>query len=353
MNLYNITNLIKQLASQIPNVGTIEVGDVYQINAKQDIVYPSIAITQRPHTISHNDEMTTYNFYIFYIDRLTSDDSNRMDVQNAAIEALHSLSDALNDYDVEVVNVSTVHTFNERFNSMCSGGYIELSVQTYNEACGELDLKFVTEREFNSRVSNYQPKLISGVNMKTVNGESLLGEGNIEIKGGGGADLKYYKEFDNYAHVQIPSGGQLIVDDSKAEISYMAKGVIVEEDGVKIFDRWIQDKIAGENWVIEQLDSKQDALNYYKEYNGVNFNTVDDGCNFSTITNASFGSSLQYGELVDGDSMRAINIINVGFNGVDVQTGEGYAFTYNGEEVATKAYVDSILGDINNRLSNI
>lgn len=353
MNLYNITNLIKQLASQIPNVGTIEVGDVYQINAKQDIVYPSIAITQRPHTISHNDEMTTYNFYIFYIDRLTSDDSNRMDVQNAAIEALHSLSDALNDYDVEVANVSTVHTFNERFNSMCSGGYIELSVQTYNEACGELDLKFVTEREFNSRVSNYQPKLISGVNMKTVNGESLLGEGNIEIKGGGGADLKYYKEFDNYAHVQIPSGGQLIADDSKAEISYMTKGVIVQEDGVKIFDRWIQDKIAGENWVIEQLDSKQDALNYYKEYNGVNFNTVDDGCNFSTITNASFGSSLQYGELVDGDSMRAINIINVGFNGVDVQTGEGYAFTYNGEEVATKAYVDSILGDINNRLSNI
>lgn len=352
MNLYNITNLIKQLASQIPNVGTIDVGDVYQINAKQDIVYPSIAITQRPHTISHNDEMTTYNFYIFYIDRLTSDDTNRMDVQNAAIEALHSLSDALNDYDVEVVNVSTVHTFNERFNDSCSGAYFELSVTVYNEACGELDLKFVTEREFNTRVSNYQPKLISGVNMKTVNGESLLGEGNIEIKGGG-TDLKYYKEFDNYAHVQIPSGGQLIVDDSKAEISYMTKGVIVQEDGVKIYDRWTQDKIAGENWVIEQLDSKQDALNYYKEDNGVNFNTVDDGSNFSTISNASFGSSLQYGELVDGNSMNPINILDVGFSGVSVYTGDGCVFTYNGEEVATKAYVDSILGDINNRLSKI
>lgn len=281
MNLYNITNLIKQLASQIPNVGTIDVGDVYQINAKQDIVYPSIAITQRPHTISHNDEMTTYNFYIFYIDRLTSDDTNRMDVQNAAIEALHSLSDALNDYDVEVVNVSTVHTFNERFNDSCSGAYFELSVTVYNEACGELDLKFVTEREFNTRVSNYQPKLISGVNMKTVNGESLLGEGNIEIKGGG-TDLKYYKED-----------------------------------------------------------------------NGVNFNTVDDGSNFSTISNASFGSSLQYGELVDGNSMNPINILDVGFSGVSVYTGDGCVFTYNGEEVATKAYVDSILGDINNRLSKI
>lgn len=352
MNLYNTTRIITSLASQIPNIGTIEVGDVYKINAKQDVVYPSIAITQRPHTISHDDEMITYNFYVFYIDRLTSDDSNRMDIQNAAIEALHSLADGLNSYDLEIVNTSVVHTFNERFNDVCSGAYIELSIQTYNDTCNDLDMQFVTEKNLNNKLSAYQPKLISGVNMKTVNGESLLGEGNIEIKGGG-TDLKYYKEFDNYAHVQIPSGGQLIVDDSKAEISYMTKGVIVQEDGVKIYDRWIQDKIAGENWVIEQLDSKQDALNYYKEYNGVNFNTVDDGSNFSTISNASFGSSLQYGELVDGDSMNPINILDVGFSGVSVYTGDGCVFTYNGEEVATKAYVDSFLGDINNRLSKI
>lgn len=35
-------------------------------------------------------------------------------------------------------------------------------------------------------ISDYQEKLVSGENIKTINGESLLGGGNIEISGGGG-----------------------------------------------------------------------------------------------------------------------------------------------------------------------
>lgn len=33
---------------------------------------------------------------------------------------------------------------------------------------------------------NYQERLVSGTNIKTINGESILGEGNLEISGGGG-----------------------------------------------------------------------------------------------------------------------------------------------------------------------
>lgn len=47
-----------------------------------------------------------------------------------------------------------------------------------------------------NRVVNFeatkQDKLVPGVNIKTINGESILGEGNIEIKGGG-ADGAYIK----------------------------------------------------------------------------------------------------------------------------------------------------------------
>lgn len=32
-------------------------------------------------------------------------------------------------------------------------------------------------------------KIISGENLKTVNGQSLLGKGNIEIQGGGGGSI--------------------------------------------------------------------------------------------------------------------------------------------------------------------
>ena len=38
-----------------------------------------------------------------------------------------------------------------------------------------------------NKLDNSQERLISGSNIKTINGESILGEGNIEIEGGSGA----------------------------------------------------------------------------------------------------------------------------------------------------------------------
>ena len=44
--------------------------------------------------------------------------------------------------------------------------------------------------------SEYQTKLISNTNIKTINGESILGSGNISISGGGGTS-------DTAAKVQV------------------------------------------------------------------------------------------------------------------------------------------------------
>lgn len=46
-----------------------------------------------------------------------------------------------------------------------------------------------------------QERLTDGVNIKTVNGQNILGKGNIEIEGGGGGgnmDAYFVKEFDEY-----------------------------------------------------------------------------------------------------------------------------------------------------------
>lgn len=43
------------------------------------------------------------------------------------------------------------------------------------------------------KVEAKQDKLVSGENIKTVNGQSVLGEGNIEIEGGGGSDVHLEK----------------------------------------------------------------------------------------------------------------------------------------------------------------
>ena len=50
-----------------------------------------------------------------------------------------------------------------------------------------------------SQVNNKQDTLVSGANIKTINGESILGEGNIEISGGTTDLFNYYtkSESDN------------------------------------------------------------------------------------------------------------------------------------------------------------
>lgn len=71
-----------------------------------------------------------------------------------------------------------------------------------------------------------QDKLVSGVNIKTINGQNLLGEGDITIEGGGSADLTGYLTkdeanttyatkkdipniFNEEGHLVLPSGVEL------------------------------------------------------------------------------------------------------------------------------------------------
>ena len=45
---------------------------------------------------------------------------------------------------------------------------------------------YYTKEQTNTLLGGKQPTLVSGTNIKTINNESLLGEGNIDIQGGGG-----------------------------------------------------------------------------------------------------------------------------------------------------------------------
>lgn len=49
--------------------------------------------------------------------------------------------------------------------------------------------KSETDNAITAATSTKQDTLVSGTNIKTINGETLLGEGNIEIQGGGGSSI--------------------------------------------------------------------------------------------------------------------------------------------------------------------
>ena len=62
-----------------------------------------------------------------------------------------------------------------------------------------------------TQLSTKQPQLVSGTNIKTINGESILGSGNIEIKGGSGSDVDlsdYYTKSQSDSKYQ-PKGSYL------------------------------------------------------------------------------------------------------------------------------------------------
>lgn len=44
----------------------------------------------------------------------------------------------------------------------------------------------------NEIIDDKQDTLVSGTNIKTINNQSLLGSGNIDIQGGGGSDVEAF-----------------------------------------------------------------------------------------------------------------------------------------------------------------
>jgi len=136
MNLYNLTNLIKDICGAQPNVNQVEVGDVYAINHKQDVEYPAMVVTQQTSFVDNISKATTYNFTIFYIDILDSEESNMLDVQSTATVALNDVMEAIEGAGLVLADTYEQNTFRERFNDVCAGAFVRVGIVVDNETCG-------------------------------------------------------------------------------------------------------------------------------------------------------------------------------------------------------------------------
>ena len=88
--------------------------------------------------------------------------------------------------DEEIQRLSTVTNYNDSTikAEIATLNSSKLDAETYNSD----KANFATKTELNGK----QNTLISGVNIKTINGNSLLGSGDITITGGGDIDLSNY-----------------------------------------------------------------------------------------------------------------------------------------------------------------
>ena len=128
MTLKEIKILIEEIADKQPNINTVvKSGDIYDLNTDGSIKYSAFCATQQPHT--EIDGFRTYNFYLFYVDRLLSNGQNKIAVQSSAIEVLSNIINTLKGYyEIEINNTITYQTFTQRFASECAGAYTSVAI---------------------------------------------------------------------------------------------------------------------------------------------------------------------------------------------------------------------------------
>lgn len=123
MTLRTIIYALRSLALQTPNVGSVIINDVYRENAWDNISYGTVAILQREHTLAEN--CAVYRFQLAYIDRLTEDRGNEVDVQSEGIMSISNIVNAFTtaaaERGVTIEGDIVFNSFNERFKDVCAG----------------------------------------------------------------------------------------------------------------------------------------------------------------------------------------------------------------------------------------
>lgn len=137
MNLYQTIRAIEKTAALQPNVGSIVRNDVFRLNAWPDVRYAAFAWLQGEHTTDAEAGLITYNFTFFYVDRLTADKGNEVEIQSHGIETLDNILKALPDLGLYPTGYS-FRTFNQRFADECAGVFCTVSIEAQKDGlCAE------------------------------------------------------------------------------------------------------------------------------------------------------------------------------------------------------------------------
>lgn len=138
MTYYEVIRAVEACSLANLSVNSFYEGDVYKINSASDVGYAAVILTPQAHSLG--EYLTTYNFNLFYVDRLTWDrddeySGNKLFIQSEAIttlkEILNRLSSVYEDIDLNYSLAANV--FTEKFSDECAGAFVSFSVEVENE----------------------------------------------------------------------------------------------------------------------------------------------------------------------------------------------------------------------------
>lgn len=138
MTLYEIVKSLQEIAQKQPNINYVGEGDIYILNSKTNIDYSVFFITQTNHAQYENT--IEYNLTLFYVDRLMTDESNRLKIQSEGIMMLGNIINIFNQKypDVEIEYTINHTTFLHKFADSCAGVFANVKIIADNNigVCG-------------------------------------------------------------------------------------------------------------------------------------------------------------------------------------------------------------------------
>ena len=147
MTLLETIRIMENVAGRQPSVRMIVRNDIFRMNDAPDRRYGVFAWTQQQHSGTIANDLISYAFSLFYVDRLTHDRRNELEVQSVGIQTLDNIIRRLNDLGIEAESW-TFQTFNQRFTDECAGVWCNVTFQVpVSLVCAE---EFITDNtDFN------------------------------------------------------------------------------------------------------------------------------------------------------------------------------------------------------------
>lgn len=137
--LERIIHNIIGIADEQPNVNTAAAGNIYELmNTTGVLDYSVFALVQNTH--QEQDGFMNYSFTAFYIDRLTDDRSNEIEIQSTGIAVLRNIIMTIEEeFDWDIATDRSYNTFTERFTDETAGVFTTVEVMVpISDVCAEI-----------------------------------------------------------------------------------------------------------------------------------------------------------------------------------------------------------------------
>lgn len=127
MNYFEFNALIKNAFGKHPFVNNIY-SDVYRDDHTDNIVYPCVVYNVQSISVN-TDGTTSVSMVVYFIDRITPEGDNVIQVQSLGISAITEVLNAIKDIDdVDILESFTFTPFRNQFADNCAGVFCNVTL---------------------------------------------------------------------------------------------------------------------------------------------------------------------------------------------------------------------------------